>query len=49
MAIKYTYRKLAEREREEFERVLLEQMDEQSWFSVAVIAMWHREIIVPLN
>jgi hypothetical protein len=49
MAIKYTYRKLAEREREEFERVLLEQMDEQSWFSVAVIGMWHREIIVPLN
>ncbi|MEK6755883.1 MAG: hypothetical protein AABZ02_07005 [Bacteroidota bacterium] len=49
MSIRYSYRKLAEKEREELERVLLEQMDQQAWFSVAVISMWHLEIIVLLN
>jgi hypothetical protein len=49
MAIRYAHRKLAEREREELERVLLEQIDQQRWFSITVIAMWNQESIVPLN
>ncbi len=47
--MKYIYRKLAEREQEELERVLLEQMDQQCWFSISVVALWHQEVILPKN
>lgn len=45
----YLYRNLDKKEQQELERMLLEQMEIQAWFSVAVIPMWKSEIFLTLN
>jgi len=49
MPIRYSYRRLLEREQEELRRVLVEEEERQRWFTVAVISLWHLEIFVTLN
>jgi hypothetical protein len=49
MPMKYSYRKLLEREREELQRVFEEEEGRQRWFAVAVISFWHREVFLTLN
>jgi len=49
MPMKYSYRKLLEREQEELQRVLEEEEGRQRWFAVAVISFWHWEVFLTLN
>lgn len=36
-------------EREEFEQVLLEQIEIQAWYAIRLIEMWDREIVISIN
>jgi len=49
MPIRYSYRKLLEWEREELQRVLVQEEERQRWFTVAVISRWHLEVFITLN
>lgn len=47
--MKYIVRKPSEREQFELERVLLEEMEVQTWYSIAVLGRWDQEIFITLN
>lgn len=46
---KYVYRKLQKEERRALEQILLEQMDAQTWYSIALIQEWQKEVFLTLN
>lgn len=49
MAKRYVARPMTEREQQEIEQVLLEQVDIQHWYAVEVIQGWVTEILITLN
>ena len=49
MARKYIFRRMTREEQEEFEQILLEQIELQEWFSVTFIEMWNCEVVIFSN
>ncbi len=49
MAKKYVFRPMKKEELEEFEQVLLEQIEIQSWYAIGLIEMWDHEVVIPIN
>ena len=49
MAKKYVFRPMNKEEREEFEQVILEQIEIQAWYAITLIEMWDREVVIPIN
>jgi len=49
MAKKYVFRPMNKEEREEFEQVLLEQIEIQAWYAIRLIEMWDREVVIPIH
>ncbi|MEK6566409.1 MAG: hypothetical protein AABZ41_06865 [Bacteroidota bacterium] len=49
MAKKYVFRPMKKEEQQEFELVLLEQIEIQAWYGIRLIEMWDREVVIPIN
>ncbi len=49
MAKKYVFRPMKKEEQQEFEQVLLEQIEIQAWYAIRLIEMWDREVVIPIN
>lgn len=49
MPKKYIYRKLEGEERRALEQILLEQMEAQTWYGIAFIREWQKEVFLTLN
>jgi hypothetical protein len=47
--IRYTFKRLSREEKDLFEAVLLEEMDVQAWFSVAMCRLTGGEIFIVLQ
>jgi len=49
MPRKYSYRRLDANEHLALQRILVEQLEYQAWYSIAVVSMWHEEILITIN